>query len=372
MENGKESSSPLLPIPSLLNHFCAGNLKEDLQPVDVNGRIISVSCNRFWLDIVPGLPNITKDRRSLADFLSIKIREAWTPPDSRKPILEYTQNEVVMVMEGLEWHLSGDIYFRERDPHWFREIIQALELVMIRCIFFYRQGELPVTILDDVRYCDVNTIEHTKVEVATVNYAFLLEMETLFTSAIMTCFEARCPIQMGPVVNTDALRTHIYAYSNYLGDLDLSNAWQEFYHGLITSKAHRAIHYFRVPHDVRPSMCTILSYKDMEISMKKFTTKSEILARHSDPMDDILTLDALFVMFCRSLRRKTGDPIASLVDSPSVPRITFSRAYGVWVLEPDAHQKIGFISISEAYVYFRETYPNIKQKGRTILDIKFS
>lgn len=368
-EEGGSTGEPRL---SLIDHLCVGDLLRDLKPIDAKGQIVTIACNRFWLDIVPKIPFIQGDRRSLADFISISILPFWTPSDTRKPILEYTQREARMVMEGVEWNLSGDIYFRGRDRQWFREVLQIMELIMLRCMYFYSQGEMPVTVLDDAEYCDVNTIEHTDVKLATVNYKFLFEMETLFTSSIWTCFEARIPVEMAPPVDTEALRIHVFSYANYLGDPEIVSAWREYYQGLISSKAHRAIHYFRVPHDVRPSMRTVLAYKDTELSVDKFTTKSEIMGRHSNPMDKIISLDSLFVMYCKSLRRKSGDPIAALVDAPTVPRLTFCRGLSIWVLEPVSHLKIGFISISSAFVYFRLNYPDIKQKGRTVLDIKFN
>lgn len=350
---------------TLLEHLNCDEQILDRKPIEIKGRVMTLSCNRFWLDVVPTLPRQCADRRALRDFIHIRILRHWIS-DISKPILHYTQREILLLVEGLEWHIGSDVYFRERTPAWQKQVIHMLELCMLRCVYFFRLGECPVDSLDSEDYRDANST-FGEVKFATVNYSYLFETETLLTNTMVCCFEDRHPIPRGPPMNVDRIRLTVFGYADKMGEPDVRRTRREYYHELIVTPAQRAVHYHRVPFDINPSMRTILAYKHESIACDPVTSKDEILGQRGS-VDAMISLDAMFVFYCRSLRRKTGDPLYALQDTPGYPRVYFNRLHALWVLETDPHTRIGYYSLTELYVFMRTNHPHITTKGLVKLD----
>lgn len=354
------------PPVSLLDHFNCDEPNLDRKPIEIKGRVMTISCNRFWINVVPTLPVNCADTRALRHFIHLRILPQWVC-DAAKPILHYSQREIVLLVEGLEWHAGSDIYFRNRTPVWQKQVFQLMELCMLRCVYFFRLGECPVDVLDSDEHRDVNST-FGKIEFATVNYAYLFEMETLMTGTFVSCYESRHPIPLGPPVHIDRVRSFVFGYAEKMGEPDIRRTRRDYYHELIVTPAQRAVHYHRVPFDINPSLRTILAYKHEAIAGDAVTSKDEILGQKSG-IDAMISMDSMFTFYCRSLKRKSGDPLHALRDLPGYPKVHFNRLHALWVLEIDPHTIIGYYSLVELYVFMRTTYPDLTLKGPIKLDI---
>jgi len=125
--------------------------------------------------LLPCLANhhMEDDPRTLRDFSLIHIDPVWIhheEGDALIPIMRMSQRQIMDTIEGVDWHVFSDVFFRDRTPEWWTQVIQLYYILFCRCAYFATH-ELQPSILDIEEYTTRRTVNFLEDGLASDSHA---------------------------------------------------------------------------------------------------------------------------------------------------------------------------------------------------------
>jgi hypothetical protein len=124
-------------------HWDEHNEIQTLQGEEVSESMLT------WYACATAIPDTTDDPRKLEDFPLIQLHESWIHDPLQ--ISRMYMRDTMDLLEGLEWHVFSDMFFRHRTNAWWKQVMELFHLLVHRC-FQFAQGEWDTTILNVEEY----------------------------------------------------------------------------------------------------------------------------------------------------------------------------------------------------------------------------
>jgi hypothetical protein len=322
--------------------------------------------NEFWKIADEHVIVPTDDKRSLAEFPLVGLKECFIH-EKTLPILNYGQQALYDVLEGLQLHMLSDVYWKQRSPAWIHQCLQLLELIFIRCTAISNEPNASLALLNMKEYRVMYEMElTTNVIAAYVNREFLFDMGEMIIMILETCYEEmpywdENPLMIVEHEDVSALYKHIRKDCSKLRDEIVTRHRRVYYEHMMLTKSDERIFSRRDKFAYRTKAREILVNKNDHVYDDKehCASKVEVLAprRIQHPRERIMeqiSMDAMFDYMISTFKWELP--------------MKYVRTMALWRLKIEGDPALFFETRTEAFTNLRRTSKTDAASKFTVFD----